>query len=209
MIEMSGDEPVSGTDALTDLITVEQFYALVEDGQKADLIDGVIYMASPETLRQNRLTGFLWSLMRAYCEANDLGEVFGSRFAFVVSPHRAPEPDVAFVRKERLHLVREHGMEGGPDIAVEVISHDSRHRDTVKKRRLYQDAGVSEYWLIDPLKKQALFLRLKGGQYESVALEQGRIFRSTVLPGFFLDVDWLFAPRLPKVQDALRHITGA
>ena len=42
-----------------DLITVEQFYALVEDGQKADLIDGVIYMASPDTLTSDQLAGFI------------------------------------------------------------------------------------------------------------------------------------------------------
>ncbi len=200
---------MTGSDAATDLINVEQFYALVEDGQKADLIDGVIYMASPETLRQNRLTGFIWQILAQYCELKDLGEVFGSRFAFILSPHRAPEPDVAVVRKERLHLVQEHGMEGGPDIAVEIVSRDSRHRDTVDKRRLYQEAGVSEYWLIDPVKREAVFLRLKDGQYEAVALEEGRIFRSTVLPGFFLELDWLFGPQPPKVKDALRAITGA
>jgi len=209
MINVPGDAPVSGSDALTDLITVEQFYALVEDGQKADLIDGVIYMASPDTLTQNELTGFLWNLMRLCCELKDMGRVFGSRFAFVLSPHSAPEPDVAFVRKERLHLVQEHGMEGGPDIAVEIVSRDSRHRDLVKKRRLYQEAGVSEYWLIDPLKKQALFLCLQAGQYEPVPFEEGRIFRSAALPGFFLDVDWLFGSQPPKLQDTLRAITGA
>jgi Uma2 family endonuclease len=209
MIDVSGDAPVSGSDALTDLVTVEQFYALVEDGQKADLIDGVIYMASPDTLKQNRLTGFFWHLLALYCESKDFGNVFASRFAFVLSPHSAPEPDVAFVRKERLHLVDERGMHGPPDIAVEIVSRDSRHRDRVKKRRLYQESGVSEYWIIDPLKQEALFLRLKDGRYEPVTLEEDRVFRSTALPGFFVDVSWLFAPELPKIQDALRVIHGA
>ena len=190
-------------------VTFDEFVALVQDGQKADLINGVIYMASPETLTQNRLTGFLWSLMLAYCELKDLGQVFGSRFAFILSHHRAPEPDVAFVRKERLHLVQERGMEGAPDVVVEIVSRDSRHRDLVKKRRLYQEAGVSEYWVVDPIKKQVLFLRLKDGWYQPEELEQGHILRSGTLPGFFLDANWLFGPRLPRVQDALRQITGA
>ncbi|MBI4530131.1 MAG: Uma2 family endonuclease, partial [Candidatus Latescibacteria bacterium] len=113
----------------SDLITVEQFFCLVEDGQKADLIDGVIYMASPDTSTSDKLTDFLHRLLGGYCEMNDMGRVFGSRFAFILTPYRAPEPDIAVVRRERLYLVRESGMAGGPDIAIEIISRDSRSRD--------------------------------------------------------------------------------
>src|SRR4029450_8051863 len=50
----------------SDLVTVEEFYCLVPDGQKADLIDGVIYMASPDTRRSDRLGGFIKFLMQGY-----------------------------------------------------------------------------------------------------------------------------------------------
>ena len=113
----------------SDLVTVEEFYCLVPDGQKADLIDGVIYMASPDTRRSDRLGGFIKFLMQGYAAVQGLGEVYGSRFAFELSQFRAPEPDAAFVRTERLHLVSERRMVGGPDIAVEIVSRESRQRD--------------------------------------------------------------------------------
>ena len=197
------------TDRATDLITVREFYALVEDGQKADLIDGVTYLASPDTLKNDRLTGFLSWLIGGYAEARDLGEVFGSRFAFVLSPIRAPEPDIAFVGRQRMHLVHEHGMEGGPDVAVEVISTDSARRDRVEKKRLYEDAGVTEYWLIDPLKRRADFFRLAGRRYGLVELEAGHIFHSVALAGFFLDTEWLFATPPPKAGQKLREILAS
>ena len=193
----------------TDLVTVEQFYALVGDGRKADLIDGVIYMASPDTLRNDELAGFVSGLLRLYADAKDAGRVLGSRFAFVLSPIRAPEPDVAFVRRERLHLLGQQGMEGGPDIAAEIVSRDSRDCDYGEKRRLYQDAGVSEYWSIDPLQRRAEFHLLREGRYELAPLEANRLFRSDALPGFFLDVDWLFADLLPKVQAKFDEILAA
>ncbi len=190
----------------TDLVTVEEFSCLISDGQKADLINGVIYMASPDTRRNDRLAGLIKFLIQGYAAAQGLGEVYGSRFAFELSEFRAPEPDVAFVRTQRLHLVDEKRMVGGPDIAVEIVSRDSRQRDYGEKKQLYAEAGVSEYWIVDPMQKRGEFYRLDAGRYELVPLEHNRIFRSTVLEGFWLDVEWLLAEPLPNEYEKLQEI---
>lgn len=194
-------------DLAKDLVTAEDFYRLIPDGQKADLIDGVIYMASPDSLRANKLTVFLCWLMRGFVEARGSGgEVLSSRFAFELTDIRAPEPDVAYVRPQRLHLLEEARMRGGPDIAVEIVSRESRSRDYGEKRQLYQDAGVPEYWIIDPVQQRAEFLVLGSGRYELAVLEENRRFRSRALPGFWLDVDWLLADPLPSATGCLQRI---
>src|SRR5437899_139118 len=145
-----------------DLVTFSEFYRLVPDGQKADLLDGVIYMASPDNDRSNDLNSFLDGLVRMYNDAERLGgRVFINRFAFRLTRYRAPEPDVGYVRKARLHLITRREMRGSPDVAVEVVSRDSRSRDYGLKKRIYEKAGVREYWIIDPIKKRAEFHRLK------------------------------------------------
>ena len=195
------------SDLAEDLVTVDEFHRLVRDGQKADLIDGVIYMASPDSRRSNRLTSFLAYLLEGFVSARDLGgQVFVTRFAFHLSDIRAPEPDVAYVRQERAHLVEERGMRGGPDIAAEIVSRDSRARDYGEKKQLYADAGVSEYWIVDPLQKRAEFHVLSSGRYELALLEDNRIFRSTVLDGFWLDVQWLLSEPLPNSFQVLGTI---
>jgi Uma2 family endonuclease len=182
----------------------------VEDGQKADLIDGIIYMASPDTKLSNNLNGLLYQLIDGFIAANDIdGYTFYSRFSCKLSEFRAPEPDVGYVRPERVHLVEERHMLGGPDIAVEIVSRDSRRRDNVEKRQLYQEAGVSEYWLIDPLKQRVEFLGLMEGQYELLPLEKNRIFRSGVIPGFWLDINWLLAKPVPRAYHCLAKILAA
>lgn len=198
--------PTSPLPPDSDLVTVEEFCCLVPDGQKADLLDGVIYMASPDTRRSDRLGGFIKFLLQGYAETQGLGEVYGSRFAFEISQFRAPEPDVAFVRTERLHLVSERRMVGGPDIAVEIVSRDSRQRDYGEKKQLYAEAGVTEYWMIDPLQRRVEFHRLDAGRYALVPLEQNRIFHSAVLEGFWLDVEWLLTEPLPKAYEKLQEI---
>ena len=192
-----------------DMVTVDDFFALVPDGQKADLIDGVIYMASPDSKRNDRLGGFIKFLVQGFAAVRGLGEVFGSRFAFELSQTRAPEPDIAFVSSSRLHLVEETRMKGAPDIAVEIVARESRTRDYFDKKNLYESAGVFEYWIIDPLQHRAEFYRLTDGRYHLVPLEQNRIFHSEILEGFWLDVEWLFADKLPNEFEKLQEILNS
>jgi Uma2 family endonuclease len=189
------------------LVDYETYRALVKDGEKADLIDGVIYMASPDKKINNDLNGFIYQLIDGFMAARNIdGVTFLSRFSCRITEFCAPEPDVGYVRPDRAHLVEQRHMLGGPDIAVEIVSRDSRARDYGVKRELYQSAGVAEYWIIDPLKGQALFLRLEDGKYQAAELESGHVFRSSVIPGFWLDVHWLFSSPLPKAYHCLAQI---
>ncbi|MDZ4781228.1 MAG: Uma2 family endonuclease [Planctomycetia bacterium] len=187
--------------------SVEDFFALVKDGEKADLINGVIYMASPDSPRANDIGFFVGSLLRYFVAERSLGgRCYISRVAFELDDSHAPEPDVAYVRGERMHLVASGRVKGAPDIAVEIVSHDSVNRDYELKRDMYEAAGVPEYWIIDPIDNSAEFLVLRDGRYKTATLEDGARFRSTVLPGFWLDTRWLFATPLPKEPDCLQQI---
>src|SRR5260370_34285130 len=88
-------------------LTFEDFGIIVPDGQKADLIDGVIYMASPDNWETGNLFVLLMRLMSDYAEAHALGVVVGPRIAFRLDDRGGPYADVAFVLKEREHLSRE------------------------------------------------------------------------------------------------------
>jgi Uma2 family endonuclease len=194
----------------TGLVDYETYRILVEDGEKADLIDGVIYMASPETPLSNSLVLFIANLIDGFTAARDIdGFTFNSRVSCKITDYRAPEPDVAYVRPEHAHRVEEQHVLGAPDIAVEVVSRDSRRRDYVVKRELYQQAGVSEYWVIDPMKCRATFFKLEDGEYEEIVLENNRIFRTSVIPGFWLDVNWLLIKPVPRAYRCLEQILAA
>lgn len=190
-----------------DLITVDDFFRIIPDGRKADLLNGVIYMASPDSIQSNRLTRFVAVLMDGYINFKQVGgEVFITRVAYRLTRYSAPEPDVGYVGPNRMHLIQPTRVQGGPDVAVEIVSPDSYRRDYVLKKRAYQKAGVAEYWIIDPIKIQAQFFRLRNGVYELVPLEDGHIFRSQALPGFWLDVNWLLADPLPNVYQCLQQV---
>jgi Uma2 family endonuclease len=188
--------------------TFEDFCALVKDGEKADLIDGVIYMASPDNSDANNLFMWLGGVIDSFVEEKELGEVYGSRVAFRLGDTDGPEPDIAFVRKDHLDRVERGFVRGGPDLAVEIVSPESKDRDYEKKRQKYEAAGVREYWIVDEPERKVTLLRLgKDGKYREVRPRKG-ILHSKVLPGFWLRVEWLWQDPLPKKSTALREILG-
>jgi Uma2 family endonuclease len=185
-------------------VSFDEFCFLVKEGQKADLIDGVIYMASPDNTSANKLNVWLCSLMTIYASEKDLGKVFVSRVAFRLDDTNSPEPDIGFVRTERLHLVKRGRVDGPPDLAVEIVSPDSVERDYGKKRDQYERFGVEEYWIVDGPAEKVTLLRLQeNGRYGDVPRHEGRL-HSRVLPGFYLDPRWCWQDPLPKELALLR-----
>jgi Uma2 family endonuclease len=187
-------------------ITFDEFLENVREDQKADLIDGVIHMASPESLEGNKLGFWVARLIGDFVEETEQGDVFVSRVAFRLAKDQSPEPDIAFVHKDRLHHSHYGYFEGAPDLAVEVVSPESVERDYEKKRNQYQTAGVREYWIIDEITEQVTLLRLQpSGEFVSVAPNEGR-FESIVLPGFYLRPEWLWQTPLPKKAPILARL---
>lgn len=180
--------------------TFDDFCLLIKEGQKADLIAGVIYMASPDNTDANDLFVWFLSLIYDFVELNELGKVFGSRVAFRLDDWNSPEPDIGFVSKDRLHLVRRGHVAGPPDLAVEIVSPESEDRDYGRKKDQYQEAGVAEYWIIDEMKKKVTIFRLTNkGKYREVRLQKGEL-HSLALPGFWIRPEWFWEPRPRKVD---------
>jgi Uma2 family endonuclease len=196
-------EATVGAERRTKGYSFDDFCALVKDGEKADLIGGVIYMASPDNMDANDLFVWLLRLLADIVEIKDLGKVNGSRAAYRVNQANSPEPDVAFIRRGRTNLVRRGFVNGPPDLAIEIVSPDSVERDYETKRDLYQDAGVQEYWIVDEVEHKVTLLRLAAnGKYREVRSRRGEL-HSRVVPGFWLRPEWLWQRPLPKKTDVL------
>src|SRR5262245_6313681 len=96
--------------ARSGVFTYDDFCALVHDDQKADLIDGVIYMASPESLDTNELFLWLSTVMHLYVRKKRLGKIFGSRVACRLDDKNSPEPDILFVSNEHRERIKRRAV---------------------------------------------------------------------------------------------------
>jgi Uma2 family endonuclease len=166
-----------------------------ETNQPCELCNGeLIFMASPSFYHQEISFRFQIAL-HEWVNARELGKVIASPIDMILSPHQVRQPDVAFIARERLHIIG-RVINGPVDLAVEVISLDTggRQRDRFDKRDLYEQYGVKEYWMIDPEARTVEVLFLQTGTY----MLHGRFgpgvsAQSRLLDGFAVSVDILLA----------------
>lgn len=185
--------------------TFEDFLELVPDGMKADLLDGVIYMASPDNTEASDLLTWLAFVIVGFVTERDLGRIYLLRVAYRITSKRGPEPDLGFVPK-RLEATRRRGyIDGPPAFAIEIVSPDSVARDYIEKRTTYEQAGVQEYWILDPDDQRVTFLRLHGGRYHEVK-PVANIIESEAIPGLALDVRWLLSDDRPRPYEVLQGL---
>jgi Uma2 family endonuclease len=182
--------------------TFANFVELIPEDQKADLIDGVIYLASPENIEHNMIILWLSRLIGLFLESRPLGVITVNKVAYRLEDPHGPEPDLAFVKADRVHLLKRGYVDGAPDLAVEIVSPDSVQRDYEDKRRLYERFGVGEYWIIDPDETTATFLIRDATGFTEARLDDGD-FRSRVLPGLAIDPLWLWQRPLPATLTPL------
>ncbi len=187
-------------------MTYEEFLDWADEDTLAEWVDGEVVMYSPASEPHQRIAGFLVTVMRIFVEQRDLGIVLSAPFQMKLE-RSGREPDVLFVAKEHLDHLQETYLDGPADLAVEIVSPESAGRDRGDKFYEYEAGGVSEYWLIDPRTERAEFYRLTaGGRYQQISPNAEGVYRSTVLSGFWLQVEWLWQEPLPRTLDVLREL---
>ena len=99
-------------------------------------------------------------------------------------------------------------FDGPADLVVEIMSPESVQRDRVTKYEEYQEAGVQEYWLIDPLSHQVNFFeRNEQGQYHATPISADDIYHSKVLAGLWIKTEWLWQSP-PPLMSHIREELG-
>lgn len=187
------------------VLTAEDFLEWLVPGRHADLIDGTIVMHSPVSLRHAQLLNFVDHLIRSYVEEHELGQVFREVVAVRLSARNVYMPDLAFYRRDRLHLLREAVIDGAPDPVVEVLSDLTADRDRGTKFIEYEEQQVGEYWMLDPRTGIHNFFRHNGEIYEEFAHDEASI-PSQVVPGLVVQRGWLDPDNLPKVSDCMEQM---
>lgn len=141
------------------IYTAEDYWNLPE-GERAELIDGKLYaMAPPMRIHQN-LSIELSSAIHQFIKSNcGTCKVYAAPFAvnLYADDTTYVEPDIAVICDK--NKLTERGCTGAPDMVIEIVSPSSRKMDYTTKYALYAEAGVREYWIVDPAKHRTLVYR--------------------------------------------------
>jgi Uma2 family endonuclease len=165
-------------------------------------VDGKVVEMSPITVTHDDLTGFLLCILQIWIEAHDLGQLKHDPFQMKTGPKLPGRaPDIMFVSHRSASRLKKTYLDGPADLVIEVISAGSRSIDRGDKYFEYEQGGVKEYWLLDPIRKLAEFYAPgRDRVYRNLPIGDDGVFRSRVLRGLWLKVDWLWRKPLPSVM---------
>jgi Uma2 family endonuclease len=189
-------------------MSYEEFLAWSNEDTHAEWVEGEVIVFMPPKDRHQDIVQFLVALLSSYVSFYRLGKIRSAPFEMRLE-HSAREPDILLVSQANLHRLTAERLQGAADLVVEVVSEESQQRDRVQKFNEYQSAGVREYWLIDSRSEvePEFYVLSEAGQFERAVLEEG-VFRSRVLAGFWLRVEWVTAVELPQPLSVFAEIVG-
>ena len=173
--------------------TVENYLGL-DSGMLVEFSNGFVRVLPMPSLLHQWIVRFLFQILDRYVTARGLGEVFFAPLPIQLTPTKYREPDVVFVRPERIRTMQ--GPPVGADLVIEVVSEggESRDRDYVEKRSEYAAAGIAEYWIVDPQQRSVTVLTLAGHEYvEHGVFVSGGIAASALLGELRIAVNDVFA----------------
>lgn len=164
---------------------------LPQTNQRCELWDGELVRSPAPSFHHQEIVLRFSHALYDWVSGRNLGKVVNGPIDMILSPHRVMQPDIVFISKERLGII-DRTINGPVDLAVEVISLGDRNRDRIEKRDLYEQYGITEYWLIDPEAKTVEVLHLEKSRYQLfLRATTGETAASKLLPGFEIAVSSL------------------
>ena len=177
-------------------LTYDDFVLFPDDGKRHELIDGEHYVTPSPNTRHQRISGRLYLLIAKWLEEHAIGQIFYAPFDVVMSDIDVVEPDLLYMSNERAAtVITPQHVRGTPELIIEIASPGTRKRDETIKRLLYDRAGVTEYWVVDPEIDAVRVYRRSGerfGRVVELSREGGDQLTTGLLPGLELPLAHIF-----------------
>jgi Uma2 family endonuclease len=173
-----------------------EFYAWVDENNKAEFINGQIVIHSPVKRKHWKVTDLFSSILSIYTRIKELG-VVGTEKVMIALTRNDYEPDIVFFKTEKAaKFTEDQVLFPAPDFVVEILSKKPGKIDRTTKKEDYAAHVVQEYWIIDPNKQiieQYLLLTPTDTAYfEPYKYHIGEEITSKVIEGFTIPVAAIF-----------------
>jgi Uma2 family endonuclease len=175
-------------------LTYDDYCRMPPGRQRYELIGGAIRVVPSPSVSHQELSGRLFMDLAGWVKDHGLGKVYDAPLDVVLSEYDVVQPDLLYVSRDRLSIIKEANIWGAPDLVVEILSPSTTKWDREIKREVYARFGVRELWLVDPQARSIEVATLKDGALLTLqSYCVGTTLASPLLPGFALDVEGLFA----------------
>lgn len=145
--------------------TMVDIYRLLPEGTPIQVINNEFYMSPSPNFQHFDICDRIIETLKAEVKQSKLGRVFFAPIDVFLGSTSAVQPDIFFISNAKKNFIREDGIYGAPDLIVEVLSPGNKNADLLKKKDLYEQHGVQEYYIVEPSDKSVISYFLRNGKY--------------------------------------------
>jgi Uma2 family endonuclease len=150
-------------------LTYEDYARLPDDGNRYELVDGVLEMMSPSASTKHQMVSAqIQHRLVQSCENEYY--ILDAPLDVILSPKEVRQPDLIMIHRSRVDLIKMRGIEGAPDLVVEILSPSSIKRDKISKLKSYAYYKIPEYWIVEPANGSIEQYVLHEASYELVEI---------------------------------------
>jgi Uma2 family endonuclease len=173
--------------------TYEDLFSLPDDGKRYEIIEGELYeMPAPNLVHATVVANLIAMILPLVTKLG--GRWFTAPLDVFFAGADPVQPDIAVTLPGWAGRLTRRGLQGAPDLLIEVLSPSNRGHDLLTKRSLYARAGVREYWIVDPMNRTVEILILDRDAFHNAQVASGDDAAiSPLLGGMNLPLGMVFA----------------
>lgn len=157
-------------------------YAQLDDGKRYELVAGTLELMTPApTPKHQVISSQMLTLLMNSCKEDYM--IFASPIDLILADTEVRQPDLVIIHRSKMDMITHRGIEGVPDLVVEILSPHSVKRDKLSKLKTYENYAIPEYWIVDPANETLEQYRLFETRYELLNVyERDETVQSELLP---------------------------
>src|SRR5437879_2096182 len=131
-------------------LTYDDYVGLPNDGKRYEILDGELDVSPAPGSRHQIASINLSTILNLFVRQHRLGRVLEAPTDVILAPTTIVQPDILFVRAERVSIITERAVEGSPNLVVEILSTGTARQHRTTKAALYARFSIPHYWIVDP-----------------------------------------------------------
>lgn len=150
-------------------------YRLLPEGTPVQVINNRFYISPTPTLTRFDIVDAIVEKLKQIAAERRTGRVYFAPVDVFLGDRNALQPDIFYISNENSDIIHEDGIYGSPDIIIEVLSAGNKSNDLRKKKSVYEEFGVREYFIVDPADKSVVAYFLEDKQYHLQPTQTGKL----------------------------------
>ncbi len=155
--------------------TAVELFELLPEGLLCEVIENTLFMSPTPSFHHQEISGELYVAIFNELKKTKGGKCVAAPMDVFLDTANAYQPDILFISKQNLGIIKDGKIRGTPDLIIEILSPGSIKHDKITKRKVYERNGVKEYFIVTPITKEVITYYLKNNKFVIQESKKGKL----------------------------------